>query len=318
MQFEIEKKNKVKQFSLIFHHLKLLSENINIHFNSDGMYAQGMTSCHCSMFELKLSKDWFDDYSCRKEYVIGVKCELLFNSISCLEEGQKITVNYGEGSDKLKLHFEGKDTITKEFEMKLMDIDEQLMTIPDADYDSDIIFDSDKFAKLIGQLSIFGDDITFNCRSNEDDANFQMSSNGISTGKIIFNIKEEDMVEWVAIDEFNLTSEYSLSYLKHICQFAKLNKNIFISISENLPLKIEYSLSDWMDKLSEEEYPGEEADKKMFLVAEKKEEIKLQHPEISDDKLDDMAWAEINMVPKEEAKEEGNMIKFFVAPKIED
>lgn len=280
MQFEINKKSKVKQFSLIFHHLNLLSEDINIHFNPDGMYAQGMTSCHCSMFELKLSKEWFNEYSCVKEHVIGVKCELLFNSISCLEEGQTITAKYDEKEDNLKLHFEGKNAITKNFQMKLMNIEEELMEIPDADYDSDIVFNSDKFAKLIGQLSIFGENITFNCQSDTDNANFQMSSTGISTGKIIFNIKEEDMIEWVAVDEFNLTSEYSSSYLKNICQFAKLNKNIFISISENLPLKIEYALSDWMDKISNDDDQDDDQDE--------------------DDKI----------FP--------NTIKFFVAPKIED
>ena len=54
MKFIIQKKEKVKQFAVIFNYLKNLSENINISFSEAGLYAQGMTSCHCSFFELNL------------------------------------------------------------------------------------------------------------------------------------------------------------------------------------------------------------------------------------------------------------------------
>ncbi|MBC8306902.1 MAG: proliferating cell nuclear antigen (pcna) [Pelagibacterales bacterium] len=276
MKFIIEKKEKVKQFATIFRHAKSLCENVNLYLNDIGLYIQGMTSCHTSLFELKLSNDWFAEYICERDKIIGVNCELLFKCIDCLQEGQKIIIS--QVKDRLCLQFTGgKNNIDKNFEMPLITLEEERLEVPAADYDTDITIDSHKFTELINELSIFGEDIRMNCVNNQDDSVFTLTGSGISTGSMIVNIKEEDMIEWCCLDNLNLNLLFSVEYLKNICQFSKINRCLILSISENLPLRISYSLSSWMDKATKGE--KEEIDTTMdesnnitFFVAPKIED----------------------------------------------
>ena len=189
MRFEIEKKEKVKQFALIFRHAKLLCENVNLYLNEQGLYIQGMTGCHTSLFELKLSNKWFKEFDCEKEKIIGVNCELLFKCIDCLQDNQKIIVY--QKKDRLCLQFVSQDnkyrTLEKNFEMPLITIDEDQMEIPDAEYSADILIKSSKFAELINDLSIFGESIIMNCVEKGEDSLLKLTGSGLSTGSMIAN-----------------------------------------------------------------------------------------------------------------------------------
>ena len=319
MRFEIQRKEKVRQFALIFRHAKLLCENVNLYLSETGLYIQGMTGCHTSLFELKLSNNWFSEYDCDVDKIIGVNCELLFKCIDCLQEGQKIIVF--ESKDRLCLQFiGGKNTIQKNFEMPLITLEEERLEVPDADYDTDILIDSQKFTELVNELSIFGETIRMKCVNNEKNSVFTLNGSGLSTGSMIVDIKEEDMIQWNCIEDLKLNLIFSIEYLKNICQFSKINTKLMLSLSDNLPLRISFSLSDWMDKIKEND--DSEADKKMVLVSEKMEELKKKHPKWSEDKVYDTAYDFVHIHSQEEDEENEiddlNNITFFVAPKIED
>jgi proliferating cell nuclear antigen len=275
MKFEIEKKDKVKQFALIFRHAKLLCENVNMYLSDTGLYIQGMTSCHTSLFELKISKEWFSMYECDRDKIIGVNCELLFKCLNCLQEGQTIIASHQK--DRLNLQFKGgSGDFEIMYAMPLITIDEECLSVPESDYDSDIIINSNKFSELIHNLSLFGENIRMKCINTEEDSSFTMYANDITTGNMEINIKEENMVEWSSIDELNLNLLFSIEHLKNICQFSKLNQNIHIGLSGELPLKISYSLSGWIDGLHNEgeESEGEREAKNIitFFVAPKIED----------------------------------------------
>lgn len=320
MRFEIQRKEKVRQFALIFRHAKLLCENVNLYLSETGLYIQGMTGCHTSLFELKLSNNWFSEYDCDVDKIIGVNCELLFKCIDCLQEGQKIIVF--ESKDRLCLQFiGGKNTIQKNFEMPLITLEEERLEVPDADYDTDILIDSQKFTELVNELSIFGETIRMKCVNNEKNSVFTLNGSGLSTGSMIVDIKEEDMIQWNCIEDLKLNLIFSIEYLKNICQFSKINTKLMLSLSDNLPLRISFSLSDWMDKIKEND--DGEADKKMVLVSEKMEELKKKYPKWSEDKVYDTAYDFVHIHSQEDEDEENeidglNNITFFVAPKIED
>jgi len=325
MKFEIERKDKVKQFALIFRHAKLLCENVNLYIYNNGLYIQGMTGCHTSLFELKLSNKWFTSFECDKDTVIGVNCELLFKCIDCLQEGQKIVVY--QKKDRLCLEFThlssfvGK-TIEKKFEMPLISIEQDQLEIPDEEYGADILIDSTKFSDLINDLSIFGENIKMSCIEKGDESTLKLTGSGLSTGSMIANLKEEDMIAWAREEDLKLNLEFSTEHLKNICQFSKINNSLLLSISENLPLRVSLSLSNWMDKIAQT-YPDEDVDKKMLEFSNKKEELKKKHPKWSDDKISDEAcsmtyiFAEVNTLGDMEV-DQNNSITFYLAPKIQD
>lgn len=244
MKFVIEKKEKVKQIAVIFNNLKNLSENINIHFTNDGLYTQGMTSCHCSFFELNLADTWFKTYSCPEDSVVGVNCEILFKCISSLEEGQIIIFEYAHGSDKILLDFESDKTVSKHFELPLITIDTENLEVPDVDYYvSDLELNSDQLHKWVNQISIFGEEISIKFEYD----NMLLSAKSATNGKM--EVKMGTTTSW----DDKLDLSYGVEYLRNICQFSKLNNSLELSMGENFPLKIKYDLSIWCDKIEYED-----------------------------------------------------------------
>lgn len=258
MKIVIKDPVKVKQFTTVFKHLKHISEDINLIFNEDKLYSQGMHPSHASLFELNLNKEWFSEYDVDREILLGVNCEILFKVINCISDGQHIIISLSENGDKLIFDFQGKGSIHKKFEISLMTIDTELMEIPsDVEYSADVVMSSDQLNSLISQLSIFGEKMKIRC--NEEKINISCSGD---TGKMTLDIKEEDIMEY-ALEEnedgsFCKTEEvtYSLSFINTFCLFSKLNKKVSFHISSEYPFKMMYDLDNWMDDDDEEDSEG--------------------------------------------------------------
>ena len=58
---------------------------------------------------------------------------------------------------------ENVSTLEKEFEVSLMDIDSELLEIPEIETDVDIVVSSNSFDSIINQLIMFGIDVKFTC-----------------------------------------------------------------------------------------------------------------------------------------------------------
>ena len=78
MKLVIANKKKAQIFTAIFQNLNKFTADINIHFREDDFYIQGMDTSHCSMFEITLKKDWFEDYVNNENSVIGVNASVLY------------------------------------------------------------------------------------------------------------------------------------------------------------------------------------------------------------------------------------------------
>ena len=265
---------KVKQFISVFKHLKHISEDINLIFDEERLYSQGMHPSHASLFELNLEKDWFSEYVVEDRHLLGIN-EILFKTVNCISDGQIIILSLSKSFDKLILNFQGAGTIQKEFVLPLMTIDTELMEIPsDVEYSADIVMSSDQLNSLITQLAIFGDKIKIKCSEEF----IELSCKGDS-GTMTTKIKEEDIIEY-ALEEnedgsFCETVElvYGLQYLNTFCMFSKLNKKVLLYVSSNYPLKMMYDLESWMDNDDDDDDKEESKNWIKFFVAPKVEDF---------------------------------------------
>ena len=154
-----------------------------------------MDASHACLIEVQIKHDWFDEYNLNEHQVVGLNCELLFKIIGCLQEGQEIYMAIEDGGDYLQIELKGENTISKAFEIALIDIECELISIPDKEYEADIEMSSEKFRELMQQLSIFSEAVTFNC--HEEGINLIAKGD---MGQMTAQIKEEDINEY-AIEE---------------------------------------------------------------------------------------------------------------------
>jgi len=249
MRFSIENQDKLNKFVTIFKNAKMICKEVNISVKTGGLYVQGMDSAHVAIFELYLMSEWFTSYECSVDVVMGVHCEVIGNILNCLADGQIMKWSYmHDSSEKLLIYFEncGMD---KMFEVKLMDIDEEQLGIPDMEYEVDIKLNSIGFEKIMNQLNMFGEALEIECGKDE---NVYMRTDG-DAGKMQVIMKEGDIIEYAYDDEMKLTISFSLKYLAMFSKFSKLNSICSLHMSRDQPLKMMYGLDSWMEE-------GEESD----------------------------------------------------------
>ena len=240
----IKNPNNAECFVSIFQHVKLFTEHINIIFSSDKMFVQSMDPGRVSVFEINIPKEWFDEYVIEGDNVtIGISSSILYKVLNTKDKRQEINFNYNhETSDKLFIQFtcEDKEVYDKFFELPLMDIESELMNIPEMNSTASFILPSLNFAEVIKNLKIFGDTLEISCDENE----IRLLSKSEESGIMKVNINFDDIVQYEIDEDASISSSYSLNILHNVSLYNKISSNIEIHMSENYPLKLLYKLNE--------------------------------------------------------------------------
>jgi len=245
MEVIIEQGNKSQTFVTIFQHLKSKITDINIIFNEDKLYIQGMDSSQIGLFELELLKPWFKKYDVTGSVTLGIKCEIFHKMLNCIDKTQEIILNFSAEGDVLNIKFtsEMKGVFDKHFELPLMDIDIALMQIPPTEYSADLKLNSSVFEKIIEQLALFAKVVDINCSEEEVFIKTTRDSS-IDCGIMEVKIHFEDMLEYAIEEELILALKFSLDYLNWMVQFSKLSPQTSLHFKKDIPMKQRYELDD--------------------------------------------------------------------------
>ena len=242
MNINIQQLQKAEIFTGLFQHVKAFTDHINIMFEKDRMYIQTMDSAHVSIIEMELPASWFDAYEHKQPgtLTIGISSSMLYRVLASREKTQSITIACDSGGDILMLNFdsENKAEFAKHFELPLMEIDTDLMAIPEITHQAEFILSSPHFASIITQLQMFGDNMDIECGEEK----IMLTANSPDQGKMFVEIKIDDLTTFIIDEGGKLKLSYSLQYLHNICLYHKLAKEIEIKLSAAYPIQIIYDL----------------------------------------------------------------------------
>jgi proliferating cell nuclear antigen len=240
MKLTIKDENDKKTFTQIFKHLNSFTELLNLRFEENRLYFQGMDQSHCALFELQLSKEWFGEYDVNESIVLGINIGILSKILGIRNKEQDIVLEMNdEEGDRLYVELESKTVLTKTFQIPIMDIDEELMIIPDVEYSVDFVCYSKKIEEIIKEMSIFGDSIFM--EFTED--NMELSSTG-DNGSMLVNINFEDLEEYVIEEGKKFKIEYAIKYFLWIMVFSDISDSVSIHASNKIPMKVHYPLGE--------------------------------------------------------------------------
>ena len=246
MEIEIYNNVHAEAFCSIFQHIKLFTEHINLTFEKERLYMQSMDSGNITIVELNIPNTWFDKYSINNNSIIlGINAIMFHKVLSIREKGQHVRLSVDQdANDRVIIEFTGdnKDSFNKSFELPLMDINTDLLAIPDFDTDVVINFDSSKFATMINQMAIFNDTVDFHCSQN----GIICKSCGNESGKMEVSIGNEIIKTSITKD---IKIGFALHKLHDICMYSKLSKKVTILLTENFPIKFVYTIGDTEGKM---------------------------------------------------------------------
>lgn len=244
MKIRINDEQKCVDFVNVFQHLKLFSANINLQISKERFYIQGMDASHVSIYELNMLSSWFDNYNVEKDTVVGVNSGILFKILNARSQGQSITMHMDEDGDSFEIDLSreeaNKDSFNKYFRVPMIDNDEEMMEIPESDYQLNISMASKKFKSVVDQLSGFGD--TINVIYNED--KIFLNSESTEEGEMKIEINLDDLEGCEVEEDLNMRKSFATRYIHMFTQFLKISKDISLSFHNDLPLKVVYILDE--------------------------------------------------------------------------
>jgi proliferating cell nuclear antigen PCNA len=167
---------------------------------------------------------------------------MLFKILNTRDKSQDIHIIYNADDDKLLVNFSSNNAsvFNKRFELPLIDLDCDLMSIPETESEAEFSIDSAVFSNLINQLKIFGDTIEIECTEDK----ITLHSISIEAGKMVVDINIDDLTEYSITEGEVMKLSFSLSMLHNICMYNKIAKEVEIHLTNNFPMKIKYLLGD--------------------------------------------------------------------------
>ena len=246
MNIQISDKKKKDIFVSLFQVLKNCSTLISATFKPDKVHIQGMDKSHVCLFDIVLDKSWFNGYEVIETTKLCFDSNVFHSVISTKSDNQTLLIKTdanNNNNDIIHIHFISNETkkgeFKKNFKINLAEYEYDEMNIPITEYDADFSLSSKQFSDMFSQLSNFGSDIIIKCSETE----ISFITTGV-TGEMRVDIPVDDLSSYSIVEGEEITLTYSLDYINKMCITNKLSSDIDFSLSNECPMKINYTLGD--------------------------------------------------------------------------
>lgn len=134
--------------------IKDLVQDCNFDCNDTGIALQAMDNSHVALVSMMLKAEAFSPFRCDRNISLGVNLTSLTKVLRAAQNEDILTVKAEDGPDVLNLVFESSanDRIS-EYDLKLMDIDQEHLGIPETEYASTISMPSAEFRRIVADLT---------------------------------------------------------------------------------------------------------------------------------------------------------------------
>jgi len=141
--------------------LSELVEQGNFMVDGNMISFQGMDSSHVSLVSMQLTESGFDQYRCGDDQCLGIQFAALNKILKCMTSKDSLSIQAQKDGDVVNFIFESMDQKRySNFELKLNDIDQEQLGIPDTEYDTIIEMPSSEFQRICRDLAAIGDTVT--------------------------------------------------------------------------------------------------------------------------------------------------------------
>ena len=230
-------------FKTIVSFINNIVECANFKLTKKGIQISSLDKAHVALIDCFIPCDFFKNYNFNddnKEIVIGLNVGILIKILNHLKQNDELIFNYK--GDTLDISFINPK-YQKHYNIKLMDIDSDELSIFDCNTTTNITIESKYFNDIVRELCDIGDVVKFKVFKeciNDEDQNIELQCFGdmTSLGMILSN---DDLT---LQNLQNISLEFSLTNLETFSKGYNLNKYMNIEIDNNYPIKLSYKIMD--------------------------------------------------------------------------
>jgi proliferating cell nuclear antigen len=128
-------------------------QDCNFDCNDAGVALQAMDNSHVALVSMMLKAEAFSPYRCDRNLALGINIVSLTKVLRAAQASDILTIKAEDGPDVVDLTFESseKDRIS-EYSIKLMDIDQEHLGIPETEYAANVSMPSAEFQRICRDL----------------------------------------------------------------------------------------------------------------------------------------------------------------------
>ncbi|KAG6053081.1 hypothetical protein E4U17_005055 [Claviceps sp. LM77 group G4] len=224
--------------------IKDLVQDCNFDCNDSGIALQAMDNSHVALVSMMLKAEGFSPYRCDRNIALGVNLTSLTKVLRAAQSDDNLTLKADDAPDVLNLLFESvdRDRIS-EYDLKLMDIDQEHLGIPETEYAATISMPSAEFRRICTDLAAMSESVSI--EASKDGIKFSCNGdigNGSVTLRSVQDIEKPQNNIDIELTE-PVTLVFSLKYLVNFCKASTLADHVKLCLSSEVPLLVEYILS---------------------------------------------------------------------------
>jgi len=209
-----------------------------------GVQLQAMDSSHVSLVSLNLKSEGFEQYRCDRNLSMGMNMASLAKVLKCANNNDIVTIKAQDNADIVTFTFENTNgDRTSDFDMKLMNLDQEHLGIPETDYACTVKMPSGEWSRIVRDLSQFGESIVISCVKK----GVQFSSTGdVGTANVkLGQTSSSDGEDSISIDlQEPVTLTFAARYLQAFSKAAGLSDQVTLNMSPEVPLVVEFKIGE--------------------------------------------------------------------------
>ena len=245
--------------------IKDLVQDCNFDCNDSGIALQAMDNSHVALVAMHLKTEGFNMYRCDRNIALGINLGSLQKVLRAAQNEDILTLKADDAPDVLSLVFENaeNDRIS-EYDIKLMDIDQEHLGIPPTEYCATVTLPSAEFQRIcrdliqISESGIYispppfffsrspdptpADRRLVSIEATKEGIKFSCTGD-IGSGAVTLrqnaNVEKPEQGTTIDLQE-PVALTFSLKYLVNFCKASGLSNTVTLSLSNEIPLLIEY------------------------------------------------------------------------------
>lgn len=223
--------------------LKEVLVDVCMTFDEKGIKIVTVDQSKIAFVHLKLDANKFEVYHCKKYMTIGLSVVSLYKLLKIINNTDTVTLFIHKDDEiKLGIEIENKEKKIKSVsKLKLLDIDDEPISIPPAKFDSIYDMQCADLQKHIRDLSNIAENVDIYTSANGQ--MFTICANGDFAEQEI-KIGVEDPNETEENNKKIFIGSFKIKYLNLFCKSSSLCQNVQIYLSQNYPIILLYHVAN--------------------------------------------------------------------------
>ena len=225
----------------LFESMKDVLQDCNMCFSAQGATICSMDGSHVALVNMFIDAEKIEKYYCRQTHMIGLSVSTMINCLKPIGNFDTLSWEVKDNQpDILRLRIANTEKKrTHDYDVKLIDIDCEMLEIPDKDFDCVMTIPSNDMQHTIRDLNHIGDKIRI--RSNQSD--LTMSAEGDDAS---LTVAMKQSVQGCSIqntDHASIDNSYSSKYLMFFTKATNLSQWVEIYLCQDYPMTIKYNVA---------------------------------------------------------------------------